>query len=308
MKTTMKSQLNKVDGKKEHNIKSGKIGKNKKMKSRGKLRTTLYNTTKEIMAWALSLVVLIPFAIVIVNSVKTDYEALNMSLTLPISLQWQNFVTVWEVGNIPRSYMNSLILSVGPVSLSVFFATICAFVIARNKTKINRWIYIYFSLGLMFPVNMVTVVKVMRSFGLYNTRFGVVILFTALILPLSVFLYYGFINSIPEELDEAAIMDGAGGYRIFFSVIFPMLKPVTVTVIMINFLNTWNDFTVPLYLLPDPSKAVIVQQVYNFFGTFTAKWNLVSVTIIYAILPILVVYAIGQKYIISGMVAGAVKG
>lgn len=267
-----------------------------------------YHIFKEIFAWVLSLVVLVPFAIVILNAFKTDYAALTMSLSLPESLEWENFVTVWQVGNIPRSYFNSLLLSVSSVTISVLCSTVCAFVLARHKTKFNRWIYIYFSLGLMFPVNMVTVVKVMRSFGLYNTQVGVIILFTALILPLSVFLYYGFINSIPEELDEAAIVDGAGSTRIFFSVIFPMLKPVTVTVVMINFLNVWNDFTVPLYLLPDPNKAVIVQQVYNFFGTFTAKWNLVSVTIIYAILPILVVYILGQKYIISGMVAGAVKG
>ena len=94
----------------------------------------------------------------------------------------------------------------------------------------------------------------------------------------------------------------------FFQVIFPLLKPAAVTVFMINFLNTWNDFTVPLYVLPDPDKAVIVQQVYNFYGTYTANWNLVSVTILFAILPVMVVYLVGQKFIISGMVAGAVKG
>ena len=103
-------------------------------------------------------------------------------------------------------------------------------------------------------------------------------------------------------------MDGAGAVRIFAQVIFPLLKPATVTVIRINFLNVWTDFQIPLYTLPDPSNAVIVQKVYNFFGTYTASWNLVSVTIIYAILPILVVYLFGQKYIISGMTAGSVKG
>lgn len=266
------------------------------------------NLGKGIFAWVLSLVVIVPFLIVLLNALKSSNDALTMSLTLPKSIHWANFKKVWEVGNIPRSYLNSLILSGGSVSLSVFFASLCAFVIARNKTKINRGIYIYFALGLMFPVNMITVVKVMRWFNFYNSQFGVVVLFTALILPLSVFLYYGFISSIPTEMDEAAIMDGAGAYRIFFQIIFPMVKPVTVTVIRINFLNTWNDFTVPLYLLPDPDKAVVVQQVYNFYGTFTASWNLVSVTILYAILPILFVYILGQKYIISGMVAGAVKG
>lgn len=273
-----------------------------------KKRRKLINIIKELAAWIISLIVIIPFLIVLFNALKSTNEALNMSLSLPKMLHWENFKKVWEVGNIPRSYMNSFILSGGAVIISVFFSSLCAFVLARNKTRLNKRIYIFFSLGLMFPVNMVTVVKVMRWFNFYNTRIGVIALFTALILPLSVFLYYGFISSIPTEMDEAAIMDGAGAYRIFFSVIFPMLKPVTVTVIMINFLNTWNDFTIPLYLLPDPEKAVIVQQVYNFYGTFTASWNLVSVTILYAIIPILVVYVVGQKYIISGMVAGAVKG
>ncbi|GKX27600.1 sugar ABC transporter permease [Vallitalea longa] len=274
----------------------------------GKTKTKLINLLKGLLAWIISLIVITPFLIVLFNAFKTTNEALNMSLSLPKSIHLENFKKVWEVGNIPRSYMNSFLLSGGAVTISVICSSLCAFVLARNKTRVNRGIYIYFSLGLMFPVNMVTVVKVMRWLNLYNSRVGVIFLCTALILPLSVFLYYGFINSIPVEMDEAAIMDGASANKIFFSVIFPMVKPVTVTVVMINFLNVWNDFTIPLYMLPDPSKAVIVQQVYNFYGTFTASWNLVSVTILYAILPIIIIYAIGQKYIISGMVAGAVKG
>ena len=103
-------------------------------------------------------------------------------------------------------------------------------------------------------------------------------------------------------------MDGAGSARLFFQIILPVVKPVTVPVVMINFLNAWNDFTIPLYLLPDPDKSVVLHQVYRFYGTFTASWNLVSVTILFAILPVLIVYIFGQKYIISGMVAGSVKG
>lgn len=273
-----------------------------------KKRTKVLNTTKEVFAWVLSLVIIIPFLIILFNALKTSDEALNMSLSLPQTPHWENFAQVWGVGNILRSYFNSLLMSVVPVALSVVCASMCAYVITRNKTRANRGVYLFFALGLMFPVSMVTVVKVTRMFQLYNTYLGVILVFTALILPLSVFLYYGFIGSIPRELDEAAIVDGAGAVRIFYQIIFPMLKPVTVTVIMINFLNCWNDFTVPLYLLPDPDKAVIVQQVYNFYGTFTASWNLVSVTILYAIVPVLIVYLLGQKYIISGMVAGAVKG
>ena len=271
-------------------------------------KRTIWNIGKEIFAWVLSLLILIPIVVILFNALKTSNEAINMSIAPPSELHWENFGEVWRVGNILRSYVNSLIVSVFPVLISVLCASMCAYVLARRKTKGNLAIYTYFALGLMFPISMVTVVKVTRMLGIYNTQLGVVLVYTALILPLSVFLFYGFLNSIPKELDEAAIVDGAGALRIFCQVIFPMLKPVTVTVIMINFLNCWNEFTIPLYMLPDPDKAVVVQQVYNFYGTFTASWNLVSVTILYAIVPVLAVYICGQKYIISGMVAGAVKG
>lgn len=266
------------------------------------------SVVRGIILWLLSLSVIIPFLVVIFNAFKTKPEAINMSFSLPTQLHWENFKKVWEDGNILRSYGNSLIITVTSVALSVMVSALCAFVLSRNRSRLNRALYVLFSLGLMFPLSMVTVVKVMRVLGLYNSLWGVALLFAALMSPLSVFLYYGFLNGIPQDLDEAAIMDGAGPCRLFFQIVLPVMKPVTVTVIMINFLNAWNDFTTPLYLLPDPDKSVVVQQVYHFYGTYTASWNLVCVTILYAIAPILIVYLLGQRYIISGMVAGAVKG
>lgn len=263
---------------------------------------------KGVLFWGLSLIVIVPFLIVVFNAFKTQPEAINMELSLPNEWHFENFAKVWEDGDILHALKNSLILSVSSVAVTVVCSSMCAYVISRNRTRFNRLIYVFFAMGLMVPVSNVTIVKVLRVMGLYNTLPGTILVFIALIMPLSVFLYYGFISGIPRELDEAAIVDGAGAVRIFVQVIFPLLKPATVTVIMINFLNVWNDFQIPLYTLPDPDKAVIVQKVYNFFGTYTASWNLVSVTIIYAILPILIVYLFGQKYIISGMTAGSVKG
>lgn len=263
---------------------------------------------REVVFWLLSLIIIVPFLIVVFNAFKTKPEALNMELSLPAALHFENFVKVWEDADILNSLKNSLILSVTSVTITVIASSMCAYVISRYRTRLNRFIYVYFAMGLMVPVSMVTIVKVLRTIHLYNTLPGTILVCVALIMPLSVFLYYGFISGIPKELDEAAVIDGAKAIRIFVQVIFPLLKPATVTVIMINFLNVWNDFQIPLYTLPDPDKAVIVQKVYNFYGTYTASWNLVSVTILYAILPILVVYLFGQKYIISGMVAGSVKG
>lgn len=263
---------------------------------------------REVVFWLLSLIIIVPFLIVVFNAFKTKPEALNMELSIPTALHFENFAKVWEDADILNSLKNSLILSVTSVTITVIASSMCAYVISRYRTRLNRFIYVYFAMGLMVPVSMVTIVKVLRTIHLYNTLPGTIMVFVALIMPLSVFLYYGFISGIPKELDEAAVIDGAKAVRIFLQVIFPLLKPATVTVIMINFLNVWNDFQIPLYTLADPDKAVIVQKVYNFYGTYTASWNLVSVTILYAILPILVVYLFGQKYIISGMVAGSVKG
>lgn len=263
---------------------------------------------REVVFWLLSLIIIVPFLIVVFNAFKTKPEALNMELSFPTALHFENFAKVWEDADILNSLKNSLILSVTSVTITVIASSMCAYVISRYRTRLNRFIYVYFAMGLMVPVSMVTIVKVLRTIHLYNTLPGTIMVFVALIMPLSVFLYYGFISGIPKELDEAAVIDGAKAVRIFLQVIFPLLKPATVTVIMINFLNVWNDFQIPLYTLADPDKAVIVQKVYNFYGTYTASWNLVSVTILYAILPILVVYLFGQKYIISGMVAGSVKG
>ncbi len=263
---------------------------------------------RELGMWILSLIIIVPFLIVIFNSFKTKAEAITMELTLPTEWHFENFATVWEQGDILQSLGNSLIMTVTSVAVTVFASSMCAYVLNRNRNRINKIFYTYFAIGLMVPVSLVTVVKVLRVINLYNTLPGTILVYIAMILPLSVFLYYGFITGVPKELDEAAVIDGAGAFNIFFQVIFPVLKPATVTVIMINFLNVWNDFQIPLYTLIDPDKAVIVQKVYNFFGTYTASWNLVSVTILYAIAPIVVVYILGQKYIISGMVAGSVKG
>lgn len=273
-----------------------------------KARLHKQRLAKGLILWLLALIIIVPFLIVIFNAFKTKAEAINMEFSLPTTLHWENFSKVWEDGNILRSYGNSILISVTSVALTVLVAAMAAYVLSRNRTRFNRFLYVYFSLGLMFPLSMVTVVKVMRVLHLYNNRLGVILLFAALMTPLSIFLYYGFITGIPKELDEAAVMDGASAVRTFFQVLFPIMKPVTVTIIMIDFLSAWNDFTTPLYLLPDPDKAVVVQQVYNFYGTFTASWNLVCVTILYAIIPILVVYVLGQRYIISGLVSGSVKG
>ncbi|WP_233516440.1 carbohydrate ABC transporter permease [Oceanispirochaeta sp. M1] len=179
---------------------------------------------------------------------------------------------------------------------------------ARNKTKASNFVYSVFLLGLVAPINYISTMKVLQLLHLMNTYMGTYLLYSALYIPFTIFLYYGFVSTIPTQLDDAALIDGCGPFRFFYSIIFPMLKPVTMTAFIINFLNCWNDFIIPLYFLNSSRKWGMIMVMYNYFGQFSSSWNLVSAAMILNLIPVVLVYVLGQKYIISGMTAGAVKG
>jgi raffinose/stachyose/melibiose transport system permease protein len=148
----------------------------------------------------------------------------------------------------------------------------------------------------------------MQITHLINTQVGMIILYAAGQIPFGVFLIYGFLDTIPRELDDAAIMDGCGPFQLFFQVIFPLLMPVLVTAAVLSFLGAWNNFIMPLYYLNKSADWPMTLSVYNFFGRYQQNWNLVSADILMTILPVIVVYAAAQRYILSGMTIGAVKG
>ncbi len=171
------------------------------------------------------------------------------------------------------------------------------------------WLSIFFIiLGITLPINHVALTKVMQVTHLINTRLGLSLLYTALQLPFSVFLVYGYINSVPRTLDEAAIIDGCKPIRMFISIVLPLIRPVLSAVMILNFMNSWNEFIMPLYYLNDTKKWPVTLAVYNFFGRYEMEWNLVCADIILTSLPIIIIYLLGQKYIIDGMTSGAVKG
>ncbi|MBZ0295266.1 MAG: carbohydrate ABC transporter permease, partial [Anaerolineae bacterium] len=140
------------------------------------------------------------------------------------------------------------------------------------------------------------------------TKVGIIILYTTTQIPFSIFLIYGFIDSVPRELDEAAIIDGCGPLQLFFRIILPLLTPVLVTAGILNFLGVWNDFLLPLYFLNNSAHWPMTLAVYNFFGQYQADWNLVSADILLTILPVIAIYLVGQRFILSGLSSGAVKG
>lgn len=262
-----------------------------------------------ILAWMISLICMIPLLLILFNALKTSADAAGMALTLPsFPFQWNNFLLVIEKGKLFQSFLNSMIYSVGSVVICTVFAALAAYVFSRNRTKLNKFLYLYIVLGITMPINYVALTKVMMLLNLNNTRLGIILLYVAMQLPFAVFLIYGFVSKIPVELDEAAIIDGCGSLRLFSYIVLPLLKPAVATVIVLTFLNTWNEFVSPLYFLSSSTKWPMTLSVYNFFGMYFKDWNLVCADIVLTSLMVIIVYLAGQKYIVSGMTAGAVKG
>ncbi|RED61876.1 carbohydrate ABC transporter permease [Cohnella lupini] len=263
---------------------------------------------QNITIWIISLIAITPILLIVINAFKTAPEASSMNFSLPHLFQFENFSTVIEKGKLVRSFVNSVSYSGLSSLLCILVSATAAFALARNKIKFNRFLYFFIIMGIALPLNYFTLIDVMKWTQLMNTKTGIIVLYSVTQIPFSIFILYGFIGGVPRELDEAGIIDGCGPKRLFFSVIFPVLRPAAVTVFILSFLNTWNEFLLPLYYLNSADKWPMTLAVYNFFGQFQQSWNLVSADIILTILPVVIVYLLGQRFIISGMTSGSVKG
>lgn len=271
-------------------------------------RNIILDIIKNIIIWIISIATITPVLLILINSFKDRAQAASMSMTLPKTFRFDNYITVIERGNLYRSFYNSILYTCMAIIIAVVLTSMAAYVLSRNRNKLNRFLYYFLILGLAMPVNYVSLMKVMQVTQLNNTRLGIILLYAVMQVPISVFLIYGFISTIPHELDEAGILDGCSPLTLYFSIILPLLKPVIVTVIILTFMDAWNQFIFPLYYLRSASKWPMTLSIYNFFGQFHQEWNLVSANIILTSLPVLIIYLLGQKYIISGMTAGSVKG
>jgi len=273
-----------------------------------KAKKTVGALVMNIATWMISLVVLIPLVVVLLNSFKTQAESNSMSLSLPAQWMFENYAKVIEQGKLIGSFLNSFLYATCSVTLIIILVAAAAFVLSRNTSKLNRFMYYFIIAGIAMPINNVALMEVMKITHLVNTRVGIILLYAAVNIPLSLFLGYGFINTIPKEVDEAAVIDGCTPFMLFVKIILPLLKPILSTLFILNFMTVWNDFTMPLYFLSNSDQWPMTLAVYNFFGAFERSWNLVSADIVLTLLPVFIIFILGQKYIVGGISSGAVKG
>jgi raffinose/stachyose/melibiose transport system permease protein len=258
-----------------------------------------------------ALVFLVPFAFIILTAFKNKQQATLLDFSWPDGFHlWSNIVEVVTTRNwmLLTAFINSTILTVVSVTLLVVFAAMVGFVLARRKTRWNGLIEFLILAGLMIPPAVVPTIWLLQGVGLFGKLHGLVLIEVAYGLPFSIILYRAFIATIPRELDEAAIIDGARPFDVFFRIILPLLWPVTVTNIVVQSVGVFNDFTNPLYYLPGNANATVQLTLYNFQSQFNTSYNLLFTNILLITIPPLLVFLFFNRHIVAGMTAGAVKG
>lgn len=267
--------------------------------------------------WIITIILFIVAAVLIlfplyltVNIALKDPSDMTNVIALPKKFRFQNFVDAWKMTNYPLKLWNTLFITVINLIFTIITNSAVSYAVIRNykKSKFFKGMYYYFISAMFIPFSllMLPLVKQADLFHLDNI-YGITFLYIIFGLPMNIFLYSGYIKSIPVAIDEAAKIDGANPIQTFVRVIFPMLKPMTATVAILSFMWTWNDFLMPLILLSKPEQQTLQLSQYVFQGQFTTQYNLAFASYLLVILPILIVYIFCQKWIISGVVTGAVK-
>ena len=257
------------------------------------------------------IVFLVPFAFIVLTAVKDRRSAATRSFDWPTSWHvWDNLMEVLKTQDymLVTAFINSTILTVVSVTLLVIFGAMVGFVAQR---RLSRWTPIVNFLvlaGLIIPPAVVPTIWVMQSIGIFKTMHGMILIEVAYGLSFSILLFRAFVATIPRELDEAAIIDGAGPLRLFFQVVLPLLKPVVITVIVVQSVFVFNDFTNPLYYLPGKQNVTVQLTLFNFQGQFNTSLHLLFMNILLITIPPLIVYLFFNRQIVAGMTAGAVKG
>lgn len=251
-----------------------------------------------------------PLVWLVISSLKTNVELMGAPLALPKKLQFQNYKNAFEVSGLGRLFLNSIIISITATILNVIVSSMASYAIARYDFKGKELIFTLISAGIMVPVSalMVPVFILIKNLGLYDTKLALILTYSAMGLPLSIFIIRGFMNTIPRELEEAGVIDGCNFYQIFFKIILPLSRAGIVTAITFQFLYCWNEFIYAMLLTSSQTNRTVQVGIRFFSNQFTTDYTSMFAAITISIIPAIAGYVVFQKQIISGLTSGAVKG
>ncbi|WP_207641226.1 carbohydrate ABC transporter permease [Clostridium akagii] len=273
-----------------------------------KKKLSLPNILITVLSIALGLLFLSPFYIIIVNAFKTKLELFKNTLSLPITYTLDNFKEAFIDLDFAQSFFHSLLITVVSVVLIIIFSSMASWMLERTKSKISNIILMVFIVSMIIPFQavMLPLIRFMGKLNLLNIG-GIIFMYIGFGASLSIFLYHGFLKSIPVELDEAATLDGCNKFQTFWYIIFPLLKPMSITVAILNSVWIWNDYLLPSLVINNPNTLTIPLKTFFFFGEYTKQWNLALSGLILDIIPVIILYFFAQKHILKSVAAGSIK-
>ena len=285
--------------------KSAKPDRRSGLAKRGLTKGTIHG-----ILFLYTLVALVPIALIVMNSFKTRKAIFDSPFTFPNSetFSLKGYETVWERANFVRYFFNSFTVTVVAVALVVLLGAAAAYALAEYRFTGNTFLTLFLAIGVMIPIRLgtVSILKLMVSLHLVNTLVALILVYTAMGIPLAVFILAQFFRQVPQDLKDAARIDGAGEYRVF-SLTLPLVKPGLAAVAVFTMLPVWNDLWFPLILAPGESTKTVTLGVQVFLGQFVSDWQSVLAALTLAAIPILLLYVVFSKQMLSGITEGAIK-
>jgi len=260
----------------------------------------------ELLMICVALLFAYPVYVLVNLSLKNPHEIAEASIGPPSHLETANYSNAWNGAHLGAAMMNSTIITVASLVCLIMIGSTAAYYVARTQSKLSYGMYLLFLLGIVLPFQLalVPLYRFMTDTGLLGSYTSMVLFYTGLQIPFTIFLYSGFLRALPREYGEAALVDGANHWQSFTRVTFPLLRPVTGTVIILNAVFIWNDFLTPLIYLGGTPNETLPVVVYQFVGQYVSNWGYIFAAVVMASLPILVVFLLLQRYVIRGFTSG----
>ena len=275
--------------------------KNKKKK--------ILSTVSFIVSVVLFLGFIMPFLIVVLNSFKSRIDVVKNPLKFPESISFENYKNAIETMKFGLAVRNSFIVTLLSISLILVFSSMLAYFLVRYKWKMNKIIFMFLVVSMIIPFQaiMIPFVTVYGKIGLLDNKYSLSFFYLGFGLSLATFMYHGFIKGISQEIEESAAIDGASRFKTFWVIVFPILKPITTTIAILDVLWIWNDFLLPSLVLMTDEQRTLPLSTYHFYGTYTTEYSMAMAVLVLSVLPVLVFYLFMQKQIVKGVMEGAIK-
>ncbi len=266
-------------------------------------------SAKYLFVYILLLLFMVPFFLMIINSFKTTQQFIESPFSLPKVIGLGNYVNAFKNMNFLNGFANGLIITIISVALIILTASMAAYFLVRYKWKKNKAIFATLVASMIVPFQavMIPLVSIYGNMKLLNSKWILIFMYLGFGQAFAVFIFHGFIKNIPLEMEEAVLIDGGGKLQSFFKVVFPLLTPVTVTVLILDVLWIWNDYLLPSLVLLSPAQRTLPLSTYSFFQSYSVDYAPLMAGIILTILPVLIIYVFCQKQIVKGVVEGAIR-